>query len=74
MSRVPQRTWLSPVAKASRATTGSSISFRSTLKPYFWEKMLSALGANPWLAATMGSQPIQTLMGNLTSFCASSHL
>ena len=68
MSRVPHRMWLSPAAKASRATTGSSISLRLTLKPYFLKKTLSSLGAKPWLAATIGSQPIHTLIGNWTTF------
>jgi len=72
MSRVPQRMWLSPAAKASRATTGSSISRRLTLKPCFFAKTLSSLGAKPWLAATMGSQPIHTLIGNWTTFLSAS--
>ena len=71
MSRVPQSTWLSPAAKASRATTGSSMSLRLTLKPYFFAKIESAFGAKPSFAATMGSHPIQTLIGKLTTFCAS---
>ena len=74
MSRVPHSTWLSPAAKASRATTGSSMSLRLTLKPYFLAKIESAFGANPPFAATMGSQPIQTLIGKLTTFCWLSHL
>jgi len=67
MSSVPQRMWLSPAAKASRAVTGSSISFRFTLKPYSLKKIDSVFGAKPWLAATIGSQPIQTLIGNCTT-------
>ena len=74
MSSVPHSTWLSPAAKASRATTGSSISLRLTLKPYFFVKIESAFGEKPPLAATIGSQPIQTLIGKLTTFCCASHL
>ena len=74
MSSVPQRMWLSPAAKASRATTGSSMSLRLTLKPYSLKKMLSVLGAKPWLAATIGSHPIQTLIGKCTTFSVAFHL
>ena len=74
MSSVPHSTWLSPAAKASRATTGSSISLRFTLKPYFLAKIESGFGEKPPLAATIGSQPIQTLIGKLTTLLLASHL
>ena len=50
------------------------MSFKFTLKPYFLKNTLSVLGANPWFAATIGSQPIQTLIGKFTTFSVAFHL
>src|SRR4030095_15205630 len=74
MSTVPHNVWTLPAAKASRATTGSSISTISTLKPYFFEKTLSAFGFVPRFAAMTGSHPDQTLYENRRNLLFASHL